>query len=596
MRADASIAAVALAGLLACDQPTNAPAGGSGLSLIIQASGLALDSGYILVRGPTPKTLKVVPPATVTIDGLQPGSYTVSLEGFANDVVDRFFPPTGVTVAKGQNASVTVTAAQFASFVPSQATVPSSAIGKSFTVNFQSVAGAMRYEAQAATEQSFATVKASGEATPPQTSVPITVPDYGTYYVRVRAIDPYQSTGHQSAGRWISASGSTLLTGPPAADQSTLSAAPTSISASSGASTATITVTARDAAGNPIQGATVVLAATGTGNTLTQPAGGTNASGVATGALSSTVGGIKTASATINGTLINQTANVTVLAGSWTAKTPMPTARSTPGVGVLNGVLYAAGGFNPSNSGYFATVEAYDASTNAWTTKAPMPAGRSYMGVAEVGGALYAVGGISTGPFVATSESYDPTTNVWTTRAPMPTPRYMLDVAAINGVLYAVGGQNTSGYLTTVEAYDPNTGIWTIKTPMPTARKNLSVAVVNGVLYAVGGENTSGYLATVEAYDPNTGAWTTKASMPTARSGLGVAAVNGVLYAVGGYNGVYLKTVEAYDPATNAWTTNYASMPTPRYGLGVGVINGVLYAVGGVGGSGQLATMDAFQP
>src|SRR5207244_13544346 len=109
MRAEACIVATALSGVLACDQP-NAPADGAGLSLIIQASGLALDSGYILVRGPTPKTVKVVPPATVTIDGLQPGSYTVSLEGFANDVVDRFFPPTNVIVAKGQNASVTVTA------------------------------------------------------------------------------------------------------------------------------------------------------------------------------------------------------------------------------------------------------------------------------------------------------------------------------------------------------------------------------------------------------------------------------------------------------------------------------------------------------
>ena len=52
-------------------------------------------------------------------------------------------------------------------------------------------------------------------------------------------------------------------------------------------------VTARDANGNPIQGATVTLAASGSGNTLTQP-GLTNASGVATGTLSSTVAESKT--------------------------------------------------------------------------------------------------------------------------------------------------------------------------------------------------------------------------------------------------------------------------------------------------------------
>src|SRR5439155_15804126 len=169
--------------------------------------------GYILVRGPTPKTVKVVPPATVTIDGLQPGSYTVSLEGFANDVVDRFFPPTNVIVAMGQNASVTVTAAQFASFVPSQVTAPSSISGKTFRVSYEAVGGAMRYEAQAASEQSFATIKGTGEATPPQTSVDVTVPDYGTYYVRMRAVDPYQSKGG-----WATPPGSITLTPPPQAD------------------------------------------------------------------------------------------------------------------------------------------------------------------------------------------------------------------------------------------------------------------------------------------------------------------------------------------------------------------------------------------
>ncbi len=69
----------------------------------------------------------------------------------------------------------------------------------------------------------------------------------------------------------------TVTVGPVSAAQSTVSANPTSISTDG--ETSTITVTARDANGNPIQGATVVLAATGTGNTLTQPAAPTDASG-----------------------------------------------------------------------------------------------------------------------------------------------------------------------------------------------------------------------------------------------------------------------------------------------------------------------------
>src|SRR5207248_1187355 len=94
------------------------------------------------------------------------------------------------------------------------------------------------------------------------------------------------------------------------ASLSTVSASPTTLTAGSG--NATITVTVKDGSGNPISGATVVLAATGSGNTLTQPSGTTNSSGVATGTLSSTGAGTKTASATANGTAITQTAAVTV--------------------------------------------------------------------------------------------------------------------------------------------------------------------------------------------------------------------------------------------------------------------------------------------
>ena len=104
----------------------------------------------------------------------------------------------------------------------------------------------------------------------------------------------------------------TISAGSVSQSQSTVSAAPTSITASNGSSTSTITVIAKDAFGNLIQGATVVLAASGTGNALTQPAGPTNASGVATGTLSATAAGAKTVSATIAGVAITQTASVTV--------------------------------------------------------------------------------------------------------------------------------------------------------------------------------------------------------------------------------------------------------------------------------------------
>ncbi len=99
--------------------------------------------------------------------------------------------------------------------------------------------------------------------------------------------------------------------GTPSAERSTIAADPTSIVV--GTETSTITVTVRDDNGDPVEGATVVLQATGDGNTLTQPSAATGADGIATGTLQSTVPGTKMVSTTVNGSvLLNDTAEITV--------------------------------------------------------------------------------------------------------------------------------------------------------------------------------------------------------------------------------------------------------------------------------------------
>ena len=94
------------------------------------------------------------------------------------------------------------------------------------------------------------------------------------------------------------------------ATNSTVSASPTSFTAGSGSST--ITVTARDGNGSTMSGANVTLTPSGSGNTLTPSSGTTDGGGVFTSTLTSSVAEVKTVSATINSTPINQTAQVTV--------------------------------------------------------------------------------------------------------------------------------------------------------------------------------------------------------------------------------------------------------------------------------------------
>jgi adhesin/invasin len=106
----------------------------------------------------------------------------------------------------------------------------------------------------------------------------------------------------------------TGLAGAFSPQRSCVAAAPDRIAASTGGGASVITVTARDEFGNPIQGLNVALAATGSGNALTQPAQPTNGSGQATGALASTAAGNHVVSATISGQAIPATATVAVTA------------------------------------------------------------------------------------------------------------------------------------------------------------------------------------------------------------------------------------------------------------------------------------------
>jgi len=144
----------------------------------------------------------------------------------------------------------------------------------------------------------------------------------------------------------LSAAPTVVFTG----DPSTISASLSSVGASpstgiiaNGVAAATITVTVRDANGNPVAGQSVQLAATGTGNTLGQPAAFTNAAGVATGTLASTVAATKTISAIVNPGVgqiaLSQTPTAAFVADASTISASLSLASATPSIGlVANGL------------------------------------------------------------------------------------------------------------------------------------------------------------------------------------------------------------------------------------------------------------------
>jgi hypothetical protein len=76
-----------------------------------------------------------------------------------------------------------------------------------------------------------------------------------------------------------------------------------------------VTVTALDAAGNPLAGLVATIAAAGDGVTLVQPSAPTDATGATTGSISASTAGTHVVTATIGGKALSATATLTVTAG-----------------------------------------------------------------------------------------------------------------------------------------------------------------------------------------------------------------------------------------------------------------------------------------
>src|SRR2546429_5023277 len=197
MKRTVRVALGSVVALLACDGVPVAP-GNTGrlvVATVSQAS-VALDAGKVIVVGPssspTTKTVNATPGQTVTIDGLQPGSYTVALQGFVGGAVAMFGQTSGVQVAGRQDTRATVS---FHSFVPASDSLPSSATGKTFTVSYAGVAGAARYQVEAATDQAFTANKVSVDVA----GAPSAVTNPATGYATVCAPGPAHAA-HPRAG------------------------------------------------------------------------------------------------------------------------------------------------------------------------------------------------------------------------------------------------------------------------------------------------------------------------------------------------------------------------------------------------------------
>ncbi|KPM08303.1 eRF1, BTB, and Kelch domain containing protein [Sarcoptes scabiei] len=233
----------------------------------------------------------------------------------------------------------------------------------------------------------------------------------------------------------------------------------------------------------------------------------------------------------------------------------LPSRRCRSGIVVLDGFIYAIGGFNGQCR--VRSVDMFDPKRNQWIQCPDLEVERSTLGACVLDGLIYAVGGFDGTLGHQSAEVYDPIARQWSFIAPMKTRRSSVAVVALNGLLYAIGGYDGSSRqcLSSVECFSPKTQRWTRVADMSQRRSGACVEVLSGRIYAIGGHDGPTIRKSVECYDPSTNTWSQCADMIYARRNAVVVTRDHCLYVVGGEDGqTNLKSVEIYDPETNSWS------------------------------------------
>lgn len=241
----------------------------------------------------------------------------------------------------------------------------------------------------------------------------------------------------------------------------------------------------------------------------------------------------------------------------WYLVAPLPKPLHHAVAVVANQRLFVLGGFAPSLTSVWNPVNSvfeYLPSENRWRERRPMLTARGALAAAVLDGKIFAIGGYDGRRSLPVVEVYDLATDTWQSGAALATPRDHLAAVTVDNKIYAIGGRLDLDYkrnLAVVEEYDPSAGRWREVAPMLTARSGIAAAVLDGMVVVVGGESDAGTFVENEAYWPKTGTWVTLPPLPTPRHGLAAAVVRGRLYALCGGTrpgGSYSQINEVFTP------------------------------------------------
>ena len=172
-------------------------------------------------------------------------------------------------------------------------------------------------------------------------------------------------------------------------------------------------------------------------------------------------------------------------AGTWTVINSMNHARSQHTATLLqNGTVLVAGGAD-------ATAELFNAGT--WTVTGSMAASRaSHTATLLPNGKVLVTGGFNASGYTASAELYDPTTNSWSSAGTMTTARAFHTATLLpSGKVLVAGGWNGNVYDHQADLYDPTagtSGTWSATGAMADGRGSHTATLLpNGKVLVTGG-------------------------------------------------------------------------------------------------------------
>jgi hypothetical protein len=139
----------------------------------------------VIVSGPTAKTQQLTASGdnfTGTVEGLEPGTYSVAVVGLVGTEVDHVGSTTGVQVRAGQNETATIS--NWSTVVPTLDDIASPTTALRFLVSWNQIAAATGYVLEWSRSSSFSSLQSMSVT---DNTAAITLSDIGTVYVRVRS-------------------------------------------------------------------------------------------------------------------------------------------------------------------------------------------------------------------------------------------------------------------------------------------------------------------------------------------------------------------------------------------------------------------------